>query len=510
VPAAVLALRATAPGNSSPKPPRGGRGTRGAVESSPVARRWLDSPVPYFALAALLLAAAIASQFQLRIPSRHVEPVEKLLELRKRGDLNVVFVLIDTLRADRLGIYGYSRDTSRVIDEAATYGIVFDDVVSQSSWTKTSMASLWTATNPIRNGILRYNHVIPDRAVLPAEIFRDAGYRTVGLWRNGWVESNFGFAQGFETYVRPSIGEERIRIHRESRSPNPLEGTDEDLTIAALDFLQRFGSQRFFLYLHYMDVHQYVYDESSAIFGTSYSDIYDQAIHWVDSLVGVLLDRLERMKLLERTIVVIAADHGEAFLEHGREGHAQDLHGEVTHVPLIILPPFLLDPGVRVKTTVSNADLWPTVLDLVGLPPLPGADGRSLVPMILAAGGAGDATDAAVRERPVFAQLVRGWGRPKLEHPASLVSVTDHGMRLFTVLPGDAPFELYDRAADPGERKNLAHAEPAASERLLGLVKGYAADAQAPWGSPAPEIVLDDLRLNQLRALGYVVERSKP
>src|SRR4029450_3892956 len=292
-------------------------------------------------------------------PRRRRGPVEHLRELRGRGDLNVVFLLIDTLRADRLGVYGYARPTSPVIDEAAAYGIVVEDVVSQSSWTKTSMASLWTGTHPIHNGILRYSHVIPEAAEMPAERFRDAGYRTVGLWRNGWVEAIFGFAQGFESYVRPAIGRERIRIHRESRTPNPIAGTDEDLTISATGFLEKFGAQRFFLYLHYMDVHQYVYDESAAIFGTGYSDIYDQSIRWVDRLVRVLFAELERLDLLKRTIVVIAADHGEAFLEHGREGHAQDLHGEVTHVPLIILPPFLLDPGVRVRETVSNADLRP-------------------------------------------------------------------------------------------------------------------------------------------------------
>src|SRR5262249_17914250 len=330
-------------------------------------RRRFASPAPYYALAALLLAAAIASQFRLHVPSRRVEPAETLLALRGRRDLNVVFLLIDTLRADRLGVYGYGRPTSPVIDAAAAYGIVFDDVVSQSSWTKTSMASMWTGTHPIHNGILRYSHVIPEAAVMPAELFRDAGYRTVGLWRNGWVEANFGFAQGFESYVRPAIGRERMRVYRESRTPNPIAGTDEDLTISATGFLEKFGAQRFFLYLHYMDVHQYVYDESSALFGTSYSDIYDQSVHWVDRLVGVLLDELEHLDLLSPTIGVIAADHGEAFLEHGREGHAQDLHGEVTHVPLIILPPFLLDPGVRVRATVSNADVWPTLLDLVGL-----------------------------------------------------------------------------------------------------------------------------------------------
>jgi len=469
-------------------------------------RRWLDSPVPYYALAALLLAAAAASQFQLHVPSRRVEPVERLLELRERGDLNVVFLLIDTLRADRLGIYGYARPTSPVIDAAAAYGIVFDDVVSQSSWTKTSMASLWTGTHPIRNGILRYSHVIPDEAVMPAERFRDAGYRTVGLWRNGWVEANFGFAQGFESYVRPAIGSERLRVYRESRTPNPIAGTDEDLTISATDFLKKFGDQRFFLYLHYMDVHQYVYDESSAIFGTSYSDIYDQSIRWVDRLVGVLLDALERQDLLQRTLVVIAADHGEAFLEHGREGHAQDLHGEVTHVPLIMLPPFLLEPGIRVRTTVSNADLWPTVLDLVGLAPLPGADGCSLVPLVLAAAGAGGADSVELERRPVFAQLERGWGRPHAKRRASLVSVTDKNLRLLATISGRTPPRLFDRAADPTEQRDLAAADSGAAARLRALVDGHANSAEAPWGVAPREVELDELRLNHLRALGYVVD----
>jgi arylsulfatase A-like enzyme len=468
-------------------------------------RRWFDTPVPYYALAALLLAAAVASQFQVHVPSRRTEPVEQLLALRDRGDLNVVFLLVDTLRADRLGAYGYARPTSPVIDEAAKYGIVFEDVVSQSSWTKTSMASLWTATHPIRNGVLRYSHVIPEAAVMPAERFRDAGFRTVGLWRNGWVEGNFGFAQGFESYVRPTIGSERIRIHRESRTPNPIAGTDEDLTISATDFLEKFGAKRFFLYLHYMDVHQYVYDESAAIFGTSYSDIYDQSIRWVDRLVGVLFEKLESLDLLQRTIVVIAADHGEAFLEHGREGHAQDLHGEVTHVPLILLPPFLLEPGVRVRETVSNADIWPTVLELVGLPPLPGADGRSLVPLVLAAGEA-RAPDATAPERPVFAQLERGWGRPNRKKRVSLVSVTDRDRRLIAVLPGGEKPELYDRVADPTEQRDLAAADPESARRLRALVDDYARESRAPWGDPPREVELDELRLNHLRALGYLVE----
>ena len=219
----------------------------------------------------------------------------------------------------------------------------------------------------------------------------------------------------------------------------------------------------------------------------------------------MLVDELERLDLLKRTIVVIAADHGEAFLEHGREGHAQDLHNEVSHVPLIILPPFLLDPGVRVRETVSNADIWPTLLDLVGLPAPTDTDGRSLVRLVLAAAGA-SAPDAAQLERPVFAQLERGWGRPKHKKPSSLVSVTDRNQRLFATLRSDAPPQLYDRAADPTEQHDLAAADPESAKRLRGLVDDYARSARAPWGESPREVELDELRLNQLRALGYVVD----
>jgi len=464
--------------------------------------RWLDSPRVLFALSALLALVALASQFRLDLPSREVEPASALLELRERDDLNVVFLVVDTLRADRLGAYGYERPTSTVLDELARYGILFEDVVAQSSWTKTSMASLWTGTLPMRHGVLRYDHVLPDEARMPAEILREAGLRTIGLWRNGWVEPNFGFAQGFDLYMRPVVGAERMRVHREARTVTPIAGTDEDLTLAALDFLERFGRERFFLYLHYMDVHQYAYDERAAIFGTSYSDAYDQSIHWVDRLIGVLLARLEELDLLSRTLVVIASDHGEAFLEHGYEGHARNLYDEVTRVPWIVLPPFLLDPGVRVERTVANVDIWPTLLDLLGLPALPDADGRSQLPAILAAA---EGRSEVAEPRSVFAQLERGWGRPRAENLPTLVSVTRDGKRLITALGASRPAELYDRRRDPAEQDDLAARDPDWAAPLREELEAYRAATESPWGRAPHAVELDELRLNHLRALGYAV-----
>ena len=194
---------------------------------------------------------------------------------------------------------------------------------------------------------------------------------------------NFGFAQGFEVYLRPKAGRERANVQRANPSSHPLQGTDEDLLQSAISFLDNFGRERFFLYLHFMDVHQYLYDSDSAKFGTSYSDTYDQAILWTDRLIGALIAKLESMDILNRTVFAIASDHGEAFREHGREGRAKNLYEEVTSVPFILSLPFQLDPGIRVEATIANLDIWPTLLDLVGLGPMPSADGKSVLPLIL-------------------------------------------------------------------------------------------------------------------------------
>jgi arylsulfatase A-like enzyme len=465
-------------------------------------RRLLDSPWLYFGAAALLLVAALVTQFDVSVPSRSKAKPDELAKLRDRKDLNLVFILVDTLRADRLSSYGYSRPTTPILDEIAGHGILFENVVSQSSWTKTSMASLWTATHPIRNGILRYNHVLPEEAVMPAEIFREAGFRTVGLWRNGWVEPNFGFGQGFEVYVRPTPGQSRQRIHRQSPGGEPLGGTDEDLVISAADFLARFGHDRFFLYLHFMDLHQYVYDDHSAIFGTSYSDVYDQSINWTDRVLGLFLRRLDERGLLTNTVVAIASDHGEAFREHGSEGHARNLYTEVTHVPFIISLPFVLEQGIRVPQTVSNADIWPTLLDLMGLPPLPGADGVSLLPLVRAA--AGLEPGAPVEERPTFSQLARGWGNPKMK-AESLVGVRHKGHHLIVNLEKPDESELFDVSADPFDQKNLLPEDGAEAASLKELVKSYEQNTASPWNVEPGVAELDELRLNHLRALGYVI-----
>jgi len=465
-------------------------------------RRWITPRALVTLVSVGLIVAGISQMLEIRTPDRPVDSWEAIRDLAQRNDLNVVFAMIDTLRSDRLGAYGYDRPTSPIFDALADSGVLFRNVLAQSTWTKTSMASLWTATHAPTNGITRYPHGLPEAATTPAEILRDAGYRTVGIWRNGWVAPNFGFAQGFDLYFRPPLRSDLPGARQDNPSAFQLPGTDHDITQSAVEFLRGAGDDPFLLYLHYMDVHQYVYDDS-ADFGTTYSDIYDNSIRWVDKNIGTLVAVLQREELMRRTLLVISSDHGEAFEEHGSEGHARDLYRETTRVPLLMALPFRLEEGIVVEPPVENVDLWPTLLDLLGLPPLPSQQGRSLVPLIEAAARGDAPVDG---DRPRFAYLDTTWGRRGTE-PRPLVSVGQGRHRLFYRPRRPAVAELYDVHADPYEQENIAAREPEVVGRLRGLAEEHLNGPKASWGDPE-KVKLDDFELGQLRALGYVVDRA--
>ncbi len=219
-------------------------------------RRWL---VVLGAVAAAALFAGGLFRIAIEIDSRPRGTIEDVLALRDRDALNVLFILVDTLRADRLGVYGHERDTSPNLDALAAGGIRFAQQVSQSSWTKCSMASLWTGLYPSRTRVLRSQDVLSSDALLPAEIFEEAGFRTAAVWRNSWIAPNFGFSQGFDIYLRPRPQRNRrAKINRLSNPNIMVQGDDTDILVSAFEFLRAHAHERWFLYLHMMDVHQYV------------------------------------------------------------------------------------------------------------------------------------------------------------------------------------------------------------------------------------------------------------
>jgi arylsulfatase A-like enzyme len=472
---------------------------RVAVSKPLLEQRW-----PWFLAAGVVVAVFLSTIVEIRSPGdwdrRPLGSADEILRLRDRDDVNVLFILIDTLRADRLGSYGYERDTSPTLDRLARSGVRFDRHLAQSSWTKASMASLWTSLNPARTGILRYDDMIPEVARMPAEILRDAGFQTVALYRNGWVAPTFGFDQGFEVYQHPGP----TPLPPEVRVQNPTlnqTGTDEAAIETAEEFLRVDGRRRWFLYLHLMDLHEYVYDEESALFGSSYSDIYDNSIHWVDALLETLFEHLSEEGYLENTLIVVASDHGEAFLERGFEGHGRKVYRETTEIPLLVSFPFRLDPGAVVTARTRNIDVWPTILDLLGLSPPEGIDGRSRVADIVASlEGASPEAD----EEIAIAHLDQTWGQRGAE-PQTTVAVVEDTLRYVRVdQPGGAVEQLFDRRDDPRELRDLAGEDPETLERLAAAADGYLAE-EPTWGAP-PTREVGELELNLLRALGYVIK----
>jgi choline-sulfatase len=251
-----------------------------------------------------------------------------------------------------------------------------------------------------------------------------------------------------------------------------------------------------------MDVHQYAYSEDTALFGISYADSYDNSIRWVDSLLGHLFDELEQRGLRENTLIVFSADHGEAFGEHDGEGHARNVYGEVTTTPLIMSFPFRLEPGIVVEARSENVDLWPTALELVGVPPLPDTDGQSLVPQIVAAAGGASEPDA---EGIAIAHLDQSWGRDQ-QKPRPMVSYTEGRWRLIYRAHAPKTSELYDKWEDPREQQNVAEEWPEVFEDLTGKAEAYLASRPPPWGDDAPTVEINEMQLHQLRALGYGVQ----
>ncbi len=464
---------------------------------------------PWLVAAGLILLWLLSTAVKFDPPIGDPRPLggkADILQLAERDDLNVMFVIIDTLRADRLGSYGYVRNTSPVVDLFASKGVRFGRHLAQSSWTKASMASLWTGLYPKRTGVTRFDHIVADEAVMPAERFREAGFKTIGIYRNGWVAPTFGFEQGFDVYTHAP----RRQPNPQVRAQNPTistDGTDEDTVAAAIEFLRVSGHDgRWFLYMHLMDVHEFRYDEESALFGGAHSDMYDNSIRWTDGTLDVLFDYLAEFGLAEKTLVVITSDHGEAFRERGLEGHARAVYRETTEIPFLISFPFRLEPGLVVPTRTQNVDVWPTVFELLGLDPLEDIDGTSRVPEILAA--ASGETPAS-SDTTGISFLDETWGQQKLA-PRIRIAVTEGAYRF--VMRDPAPGlpegtarteELFDADSDPAELENIASNQPEVAERLRTLAEAHL-EAAPSWGE-APRREIGELELNQLRALGYAI-----
>jgi len=407
-------------------------------------------------------------------------------KLRQLERPNIVLILVDTLRADWTTPYGFDADVSPELQRWADRGVVFERALAQSSWTKVSMASLLTSLWPRSHGVRLPTDGLSERALTVADVLRSAGYRTYAVQSNGWLEQSFGFHHGFDHYVFPRALGQAGQLGLSSVWPHGERVLEEANRLIEAHA----PGSPFFLYLHFMDVHEYAAPPEFKSFGGSSEGSYLAAIRWLDDVIERVRESLERAGLSERTVMIFASDHGEAFGENRSYGHARNVFTPVLHVPLLIRFPFETEP-LRVRAQVRNLDIAPSVLDIAGLAIPEGFEGESLLPLIAASDPQPD--------RLNFAAL----GAPILVGAVEQVSVNDGSWSLARNLDEERREFLFERELDPLEDANLVDLEPAAAERMRAVLDAHLA-AEARADTRAADVRIDPTIAERLRAVGYL------
>jgi arylsulfatase A-like enzyme len=358
---------------------------------------------------------------------------------RLPDDLNLLFVTIDTLRAD-LGYAGYPRPISPHLDKLAAESVVFERAYSLASYTGKSMGPLMIGkyASELEGGFLHFNRYSKNETFVQ-ERLQAAGVRTVSVQGYWYFFKDAGFERGFD--VIDSSAAPKVAAIEGDQSSNSDE--QSDAVIKALG-TPELAQKRFFLWAHYVDPHSEYAPHPEHDFGPKPRDRYDGEVAFVDHHLGRVLAALEQAPFGGRTAVIVTSDHGEAFGEHGMIRHGFELWEELTRVPLIVKV-----PGVaprRVAARRSAIDVVPTILDLFKVPfvargPKDFLSGESLLPDLLRASGQTDP------KRPVFMDMARG------PHNAERQALIDGNQKL-TVSEGRV-LGLYDLAEDPAEKRNL-------------------------------------------------------
>ncbi|MFP6664115.1 MAG: sulfatase-like hydrolase/transferase [Deltaproteobacteria bacterium] len=466
------------------------------------------------------------------------------------GKPNLLWIIMDTTRADHVGIYGYDKGTTPGVDKLGESGVVFEKAISQASWTMPSHFQM--VTSRFDSG--KDNALSADYETV-AEIFRDEGYETASVLGNYSLGRRSGFDQGFADVMDGPVNifylkffdklpvvkmlvksgllapDTAVRWYHRHTFLEGVGARGKDLTDRSLEWIEGLdGDRPFFLFVNYMDVHDafdppepfrqrfapdvapmrgfvrfdleegeaidsntFVRDKLPLMDDADWAEIvalYDGELAYLDSHIGRMMDRLEALGVLDDTIVVITADHGELFGEHGLAYHFKALSEEETHVPLIIRYPAGLPSGQRVPEPVELNDILPTVLELAGIESSAPMDGKSLV----AAARTGKADDEAV-----FTYLLRD-PRAAFAHTQAghLLGIRKDGQKYVWSSGGE--HEFYELEGDPKAHDNrfLAAGAPVELEEELESWRARVGLEEIK------KEKLDPVTRDRLRALGYI------
>ncbi len=387
---------------------------------------------------------------------------------------NVLLVVIDALRPDHLGCYGYTRPTSPTVDKLASEGVLFENAVSHAPWTKCSFSSMLTSLYPFQHGVTGWASVMPDTLIALPEVLASAGYSTACVMNAVALSGEYQVLQGFEKVTVPE---------KKERTPTKT----SDIAIEDLSRLHR----PFLLMVHYSGGHwpyrpPLAYIDLVRLEGEKHPYgilakhrtpplaempppeeleaqklLYDACLRYADDGVGRMIEYMEESGLLDSTLVIITADHGEAFWEHGSGLHGWSVYDELVRVPLIMRYPQVFRPGTIVPDQVQHIDLLPTIVEVTGVTDPARREGCSLVKLAATGKRSSDCgkflpADVALCEcttprAPATRCLrLRGW---KL----ILESLT-------------ATRELYNLAEDPGESVNLSGRGLAVEDSLTRML----------------------------------------
>jgi len=452
----------------------------------------------------------------------HLVGTPRVLAAEPEARPSVLLIVIDTLRADHLSGHGHHRRTSPHLDRFTRQGTLFSAAVSPASWTLPAMASAFTGRYPGAEGIGHGPRAgIPAGTPTLAGLLGQAGWSTAGFSGNALLDTTRGFHRGFAHYFFAPYTDNQY--------------TAGELNRRALQWIEQHRDERFFCFLQYMDPHN-PYDPPP--FATELGDpdapdswkqghvrtliagdvtvddpadlariegFYDEEIRYTDRQIGLLLARLRRLDLLEETIVIVTADHGEELHDRGGWGHGFTLYQEQLNVPLILKLPTSSGsaPGLT-GTPVSLVDIMPTIAGLTGVQ-LPGDDlpGRDLLQpeenRYLRSG-------IWSNRAPDFYAVTHGdWKQIYLNGLPRGAGAARSGARLARVRETVGTELFFDLGDDPGERSNLAGTAPAVEDGLRKEMQRWLAD---PGTEGSPD---DDQRGNidreleeKLRAMGYL------
>ena len=405
---------------------------------------------------------------------------------------NVLLITLDTTRADFLGCYGKDTALTPTFDRMATQGFLFEKAVASNPVTQPSHSTILTGTYPLVHGV-RDNSLfhLPDESETLAEILAAHGYATGAAIGGFPLTEEFGTAQGFAFY------DDNLRANRQDLLGRPApprhpswydERPAGNVNDAILPWLRQHLDDPFFVWLHYWDPHHPHIPPPpyNQLFAHS---LYEGEIAYADQSLGTILRVLETAGVLDRTLVVITADHGEGFGEHGEETHAFLAYNTTLHVPLILRVPGQ-PGGRRISQQVGTVDIVPTALDLLEISPPVSVQGRSLVPLMFG-------EQAANSEPPAYYSESLS---PRLTHGFGELRVLYQGP--FKYIYGPRP-ELYNLVEDPAERRDLSDSQEQQRDQLKKNLQTFLDSHASPSSANATYEASAEAR-RRLAALGYL------